>query len=105
VIYPPVGTVIRIVCDQFSHLVVEFVAHRPARRTASVADLLPDGGTVGEMQLDDRRLDRRRRVLPKPDPGAQRLHRRIGDAGILVLRQPGGAEQGWIPAFTWRRPG
>ena len=51
------------------------------------------GGAVGEVQCDGRRLDRHRGVFLENDARAQRAHIRIGDAGILVLREACGAEQ------------
>src|SRR3954452_19829801 len=48
---------------------------------------------AGEVHRYDRRLDWYGRVFLEDDPRAQRAHRRVGDATVLVLRQAGGAEQ------------
>src|SRR5580693_3655083 len=80
--------------SQLSHLAVEFgIAHRPARRAAAVPDMLALLRPVGEMQRHGRRLDRRAPIFFEDNPRAQRAHGRVGDAIVLVLREPGSAKE------------
>ena len=61
---------------------------------------------MGEVQYDGRQLDRRHRVFLEGNLCAQRAHRRVDDAMILVLREPGGAkEQRYRDAVLQADPG
>jgi hypothetical protein len=48
---------------------------------------------ISQTQRHGRRLDRRGRVFLEDNLCAQRADRRIGDAIVLLLREPGGAKE------------